>query len=537
MKVFSKSTASILVTALLVAAGSASGGQNRPQFVPDELIIKFRDGVTLDRVTSILGDIQASTIRRFRLNPIYHVRLPEGSRARVEKALSALTEVAYVERNHLRYTDLVPNDPMAGNLWGLNNTGQTGGTPDADIDAPEAWDITTGDSNLVVAIIDSGLDMDHEDIAANLWTNPGEIPGNGIDDDGNGYVDDVHGWDFTGNDNNPDDDVPACGGHGTHTAGTVGAVGDNGTGVTGVNWNVKLMPLKAARGVLGIFCSLPDSATIAAIEYAAANGAMVSNNSYGGGSYSQAQMDTIRASRRLFVAAAGNENNNNDANPSYPASYPLNNIISVLATDHNDARASFSNYGATSVDLGAPGVNILSTLPGDQYDAYDGTSMASPLVAGVAGLLLADDPSLTPNELRWKLLNSTDNVGLPVATGGRVNVHAALTLPEPAVTIDVVPLSSTSVSPLDTISYRVSLDNTTGSSQNVDASVVAVKPDGSELTLESRNLSLGGGASVSANLSVVVPGGAPAGEYYLVGRTSVSGVSYDEDQEVYTVTR
>jgi len=421
-------------------------------------------------------------------------------------------------------------------MWGLNNIGQTGGTIDADIDAPEAWDVTTGDSNLVIAIIDSGLDMSHPDIAANLWTNPGEIPGNGIDDDGNGYIDDVHGWDFTGNDNDPTDDVAACGGHGTHTAGTVGAVGDNGVGVTGVNWNVKLMPLKAAKGLLGILCTLPDSATIAAIEYAAANGALVSNNSYGGGSYSQAQMDTIRASRRLYVAAAGNENNDNDANPSYPASYPLDNIISVAATDHNDARASFSNYGVTSVDLGAPGVNILSTLPNNQYGAYNGTSMASPHVAGVAGLLLADDPTLTPNELRWKLLTSTDNVGLPVATGGRLNADAALRLAVPAVTVDLEPLGSTSVSALDRVNYRVTLENTTGVNRTVAASVVAIAPNGDELPIQSRTVNVGAGATVSANLSVVIPAGTQAGEYYVVGRSSVSGVSYDEDQVIYTVT-
>jgi subtilisin family serine protease len=236
---------------------------------------------------------------------------------------------------------MTPNDPGYGEMWGLHNWGQTGGTLDTDIDAPEAWDITTGDGDIVVAVIDSGIDLNHPDLSANIWTNPGEIPGNGIDDDGNGYIDDVHGWDFSSNDNNPSDDIGVCGGHGTHTSGTIGAVGDNGIGVTGINWDVKIMPLKTAKQILIFFCGLEDADIIKAIEYAAMNGARVSNNSYGGGFYNQAVFNTIRASKHLFVAAAGNESNNNDVNPSYPASYDLDNIISVAATDHNDSLLPF----------------------------------------------------------------------------------------------------------------------------------------------------------------------------------------------------
>ena len=185
---------------------------------------------------------------------------------------------------------------------------------------------------------------------------------------------------------------------------------------------------------------------------------MLSNNSYGGPAPNQAIEDAIRASRLLFVAAAGNEANNNDNNPSYPASYQLDNIVSVAATDHNDNMAGFSNFGVTSVDLGAPGVDILSTVPPNSYDgSFSGTSMASPHVAGVAGLLLADDPTLTPNELKWRLLQSTDNIGIPTVTAGRLNAHAALTLPSPAVSIDITPLGSTTVSKGETISYSVEI--------------------------------------------------------------------------------
>lgn len=524
-----------LVTLFALTWSLPSWSQDaRPAFVQGELLIKFRSGASGAQVGRMLRAVGAKIVHRYNIAPIHLISLPEGTVQQAKSWLSGRRLVEYVEFNHLRYIDAIPNDPQTPTMWGLDNRGQTGGTVDADIDAPEAWDITTGDSSLVIAVIDSGTDLTHEDLAPNLWTNPGEIPGNGIDDDGNGYIDDVFGWDFSRNDNDPTDDEAACGGHGSHTAGTIGAAGNNGVGITGINWTVKIMSLKAARTQLGIFCSLADSATLQAIEYAAANGAMLSNNSYGGGSPNQAVEDAIRASRLLFIAAAGNEGNNNDNNPSYPASYQLDNIISVAATDHNDNMAGFSNFGVNSVDLGAPGVNILSTVPGSNYDgSFSGTSMASPHVVGVAGLLLANDPTLTPNELKWRLLQSTDNIGIPTVTGGRLNAHAALSLPPPAVSVKITPLGPTTVSKGGTISYRIEVTNTTGVIQAAEGMVLATTPNGIEVVLMQRALNLGPFQVVSAVLNETLPVAMPSGEYHLMGRVEVPAM--DEDLVVYNV--
>jgi subtilisin family serine protease len=258
--------------------------------------------------------------------------------------LSLNPNIEYAERNYIgRFFGTIPNDPHFSKLWGLRNTGQTGGTSDADIDAPEAWDIHKGSSSIVVAVIDSGIDFDHDDLQANVWTNPGETGGgkenNGIDDDGNRYIDDWRGWNFVGGNNNPVDTYDPIY-HGTHVSGTIGAKGNNGIGVVGVCWTVKLMALRA--GNTAQFTS--------AIDYSTFNGARISNNSWG-----VPESDTLlsaieraRTNGKLFIAAAGNDNSNNDADPVYPASYDLDNIISVLATDHSDLKAPYSNWGPYS---------------------------------------------------------------------------------------------------------------------------------------------------------------------------------------------
>jgi len=340
--------------------------------------------------------------------------------------------IEYAEPNYIVQASLVPNDPNFNLLYGLNNAGQTGGAIDADIDAPESWDIQKGSSNVVVAVIDTGVDYAHEDLAANIWTNTNEIPNNGIDDDNNGYIDDVIGWDFVNHDNNPIDDY----GHGTHVSGTVGAVGNNGKGVVGVNWNIKIMPLK--------FLDSQGSGTIAdavlAIQYATLMGADIMSNSWGGGGYSQALKDAISAANDagiLFVAAAGNSNNNNDINPNYPSNYDVPNVIAVAATDHNDLKASFSNYGPATVDLGAPGVSVYSTVPNGScllcnpsgYKYLSGTSMATPHVSGVAALIKGQYPLITYMQIKSRLLNSVDKLpsmaGITLS-GGRLNAFRAL---------------------------------------------------------------------------------------------------------------
>jgi hypothetical protein len=333
-----------------------------------------------------------------------------------------------------------PNDPSFNQLWGLHNTGQSGGTPDADIDAPEAWDIQKGNPNLVIGVIDTGVDYNHQDLVGNIWTNPGEIAGDGIDNDGNGYIDDIRGWDFAYNDNNPSD----VDGHGTHVSGTIAGKGNNGVGVTGVAWNAKIMPLK----FLNDQGSGSTSNAILAINYATAKGVKLTNNSWGGGGYSQALYDAINAAGQagaLFIAAAGNDAKNTDTSPSYPASYNLANIISVASTTRTDALSSFSNYGLTSVDLGAPGSEIYSLAPGGGYATLSGTSMASPHVAGAAALLWSQNPTWTAQQVKNALMNTGEPIAAlagKTVSGKRLNVFNALAGANlPSVTVSVSPAS------------------------------------------------------------------------------------------------
>lgn len=345
--------------------------------------------------------------------------------------------VSAVELNYKLTINDISNDSLANSLWGFDNIGQTGGLVDADIDLPEAWRTQTGSKSITVAIIDTGGDYRHPDLADNTWRNQGEVFGNRIDDDRNGFVDDIYGYDFANRDGDPMDDQ----GHGTHVAGTIGAVGNNNRGVVGVNQNVSLMHLKFLN-------SQGNGSTIDAVrsvDYATRMGANVINASFGGGSYSQAMFDAISRANNagiLFVAAAGNEGNNNDFRPSFPANYDLPNVISVAATDHRDQLASFSNFGQNSVDLGAPGVNILSTLPGNRYRSLDGTSMAAPHVAGAAALLLAEKSDQTPRQLKNLLMETTDPVNSlqgKTVSGGRLNVNNALNqiTPPPKSTISM----------------------------------------------------------------------------------------------------
>ncbi len=355
-------------------------------------------------------------------------------------------EVEYAEPDFVLNPSVSPkpNDTDYSQLYGLNNTGQTAGTPDADIDAPEAWDITTGNAGTIVAVIDEGVDISHPDLNDNLWVNTDEIPGNNRDDDNNGYVDDVNGYDFANNNASVYDPDPVTGRgdeHGTHVAGTIAAEGNNGGGVTGVNWDARIMSLKFLGNNGGY-----TSDAVEAINYAVKNGAKISNNSWGGGGYSQSLRDAIAradAQGHLFVAAAGNAGSNNDSTPQYPASYNLPNIVSVAATDKNDGLASFSNYGATTVDLGAPGVGIRSTLPGNKYGSYSGTSMAAPHVAGVAALLKSKDSTRDDGTIKSLLLKYADNKASlqdKMVTGARLNAAGSLNgTPAPAPTTVATP--------------------------------------------------------------------------------------------------
>ncbi|MFP6750558.1 MAG: S8 family peptidase, partial [Pirellulaceae bacterium] len=331
---------------------------------------------------------------------------------------------------------LFPDDPLFHVLTGLHNTGQAGGIEDVDIDAPEAWELETGSRDVIVAVVDSGVDYGHPDLAANIWTNPGEIAGNGQDDDSNGSIDDVHGYNFVAGNGDTFDSL----GHGTHVAGTIGAVGDNDRGVTGVAWDVSLLPLKWAEGRTGDLHN-----AIAAINYAtmmrnSGLNVKIINNSWQTSFSSPALYDAVAATRDaeiLFVVAAGNhprKGRNLDQSPSYPASYDLDNMITVAATNLNDQKLHSSHYGATSVDLAAPGASIFSTYPqhlGVGYGFSAGTSMATPHVSGAAALLWSRMPDATVAEVRSAILEGVDVLpGLKglVATEGRLNVYGALTV-------------------------------------------------------------------------------------------------------------
>jgi len=407
------------------------------QYVPNHVLlgldqsVETPDGLAMD-VKSIYSGSRVEPLGSY---GVFLVTLPSGVDAM--DAISSLRDrpgVKYAEPNWIGEWLAIPNDPTFNRMWGMRNVGQVvngvAGTVNADIDANLAWDVTTGSTTVIVAIIDSGLDYLHPDLIANVWTNTGEIPGNGIDDDGNGYIDDINGYDFGSGDADPMDFV----GHGTHVAGTVGAVGNNGIGTVGVNWNVSLMGLKIGTDLGG-----PTNAgAIAAINYAVAMGATVSTHSYRVNP-TQALEDAIinaQANNHIIVAAAGNSSSNNDVLPSYPASYTQDNIIAVAATDQNDQLATFSSYGLVSVDIGAPGVNIWSTTPtagslfyGPDYDFSDGTSMATPMVAGAVALLRSVSPTSSYTTIINALYAGSDQLASlngRVSSGGRLNVNRAL---------------------------------------------------------------------------------------------------------------
>ena len=392
---------------------------------PGELLVKYTKKLPKKDFENFYKSQNMTLIKDYP-NIGYHlIQVDESRLEKTMKGLSLSDKFEDAEPNYIVKALKTPNDPRFNELWAMNNAGQTGGTSDADIDAPQAWDISTGSKEVIVAVIDTGVDYTHEDLAGNMWTNPGEIQGNGLDDDNNGFVDDYYGWDFTYDDNDPMDGNS----HGTHVSGTIGGVGNNGKGVAGVSWNTNIMAVKF----------LDDdgygwtSDAIDAINYATMMGADIMSNSWGGGEYSSALEAAIRYADEagiLFVASAGNDAEDTDYYTVYPAGYDIPNVISIAATDKNDNLASFSNFGSSTVDIGAPGIDILSSVPGNRYDSYSGTSMAAPHVSGAAALLKALKPSLTHLEIKNILMKSVDPIpslyGMTV-TGGRLNIQNAIT--------------------------------------------------------------------------------------------------------------
>ncbi|MEX1218815.1 MAG: S8 family serine peptidase [Solirubrobacterales bacterium] len=402
------------MTFLISPGSSAAGDAGSGGSAASGILVRFSPEADFRQRVDALEAVDGVVEESFGLVPgLRLVELPEGtSPDRARKELTGMPGVLFASTDEVMRLDRVPNDPLLGEQWGIPA-----------IQAPLAWDTQTGSSDVEVAIIDTGIDLNHPDLAGNLWTNPDETASNGIDDDSNGYVDDVHGWDFVGKDPVPDDDNS----HGSHTGGTVGAVGNNGIGVAGVAWDVSLVPLK--------ICSATGrcltSNAIAALQYAVHEGIPISNNSYGyNGSCSAAfglALQAAGAAGHLFVASAGNDGQSIETNPKFPASCPQDNVLSVAWLESETKLAAKSNYGLTSVDLAAPGSQIRSTVPNDSYGSKSGTSMAGPHVAGVAALLKSAEPSWGWQQLKARLMDSASPVcGLPVASRGTLDAATAL---------------------------------------------------------------------------------------------------------------
>jgi subtilisin family serine protease len=347
------------------------------------------------------------------------------------------------EANSIVEANIVPNDTQYGALYGMTR-----------ISAPSAWNISTGSTSVTVAVVDTGIDYNHPDLVDNIATNSREVPNNGVDDDGNGYIDDYYGYDFSNNDSNPIDDHY----HGTHCAGTVGAKGNNGRGVAGVAWTVKLLPVK----VLNSSGSGTSASVAAGITYAVRRGAKVVSLSLGSPSYSstiESAVITARNAGVLVVAAAGNDSQNTDVYPNYPSALTQDNILAVAASTSSDSFAYFSNYGATSVDLAAPGDSILSTYISGQYAYASGTSMATPHVAGMAALLLAVNPNLSYSSIRSILIGTVDpipSMAGKLVSGGRANLYKAVLqaqsgqTPTPVTTVTATPTATPTRTPTPT---------------------------------------------------------------------------------------
>lgn len=392
--------------------------QKLPPHKPGEVLVRLRQG---EFETELVDSFEATVLHRFD-EPLLHLKLPqEVSTAAAVAAMGKLDSVEYVEPNHLFELQNVsrPND-LDERLWGLHNGGQEGGKPDADIDAPEAWAVHTGSADgPLIAVLDTGVDLQHPDLTANLWTNPGEVA-DGQDNDGNEVVDDLHGYNALDQNGRPVDGHS----HGTHCIGTIAAKGNNGVGVAGINWEAQVMAVK----IYGDQGQSDAASIVRGIRYATANGARITSNSWGGNTFNRSIYDAFADSPAFHVAAAGNDSRNNDDRPFYPASFDLDNIISVAATSRHDEKASFSNYGAKSVDIAAPGISILSTIPGG-YGLKDGTSMAAPHVAGAAALIADLYPDASNREIKARLLNNVDSVAAlegKVNTAGRLNAARAL---------------------------------------------------------------------------------------------------------------
>jgi thermitase len=421
----------------VVATVHARPLSNEVAFVPNQVVVKVKQGFMGKFLgkKSLLGAEIKKTMSLI-AGDFVVLEASEKSTQSLMVQLKHFPEVVYVEPNFIYKAISSAVDPLYEKLWGLTNTGsnepdRNGGSSGsvgiagADINAQKAWGITKGSKNVVIAVIDTGIDYNHEDLKGNIWINTKEIAGNNKDDDGNGYVDDIHGWNAFAKNGNPMDGNA----HGTHCAGTIGAKHGNGVGVAGVMNEVSLMAVK--------FLSDEGSGNLAdavvAIDYATKMNVDIMSNSWGGGGFSQALDDSIKAAKNkgiLFVAAAGNDGTNNDSAPHYPSNYDVENVVSVAAHTNQDTLASFSCFGKRTVHVAAPGHNILSTTPGNAYKVFSGTSMATPHVSGVLGLFIAQEGRQNVKVVRDRLMATTVPSGAyrkSTMAGGRVDAYNFLT--------------------------------------------------------------------------------------------------------------
>lgn len=400
---------------------------NATEYAHDHFIVVFKPGTSSSLMNSYmqrygLSIDQKRTSKYFTVLKLSNTALQSGVKPEMlVNQFAANPAVAYAELDGVVTPDFIPNDPQFGGQYHHNNTGQGGGTPDADIDSPEAWDVLGVVPNVIVAILDDGVDWQHEDIASSIWTNTGEIPGNSIDDDGNGFVDDVRGWDFADGDNDPDGS-PANS-HGTHCAGITGATHNNGIGVSGCGSNIIIMPVRFYPGP-SYFSDFAN-----AIDYAWENGADVISASYNIDGYNQTFLNAVKRAETADVPYVNSAGNNGQLNPPRQAlRNQATNVIFIAANDNKDNLAGFSNYG-TLVDVSAPGVNILSLFPDDGYVLNSGTSMSTPLAAGVVAQIRAVNPTFTARQCLDILIQTSDSIpqlASKIPGGRRINFFAAV---------------------------------------------------------------------------------------------------------------
>jgi subtilisin family serine protease len=435
------STLNLNSTEISPSLGKVGFQGERLEYVPGELIVKFRSGVSESNRLAALKAANAEVSERIVTQAMRAagddegltvVRMPLSVYTAID-ILQASSDVVFAEPNYYLYHNATSNDPFYtdGSLWGMYGDATTPANQYGS-QAGEAWAAGNIGSNTVhIGVIDEGAMFTHEDLAGQIWTNPFD-PEDGVDNDGNGYIDDIHGWDFDGNDNSTFDGSQDD--HGTHVSGTIGAIGGNGIGVVGVSWNISMITVKFLGRRGGT-----TSNAIKSIDYVTdlktrhSLNLPATNNSWGGGGFSQALQDAIEranAAEILFVAAAGNDSKDIDSSPTYPAAYPNDNIIAVASITSSGALSGFSNFGATSVDLGAPGSGIYSTLPGRRpgtstYGSYNGTSMATPHVTGGVALYAASNPGATAATIKDAILSSTiptSSLSGKTVTGGRLDV-------------------------------------------------------------------------------------------------------------------